>query len=115
MPIRRNNLDWARDFARVYRRALRAADPAKCDELDDLARKHRQLWLTPTEVPAAAVEQSLDSVLAPKLIEQFWGIPAATLYAWKSKGLLTDRGEPGAPQFLLRDVLDVHGRNRKTA
>ncbi|MFC8531908.1 hypothetical protein [Nocardia sp. NPDC057227] len=115
MTIKRSNLDWARDIARAYRSALRAENPTRCDELDELARKRGQLWVAPTAIPTEAAEYGMDAVLPAKLIERFWGIPAATLYGWKSKGLLADRGEPGAPAFLVQDVVDVQARNRKTA
>ncbi|MBF6213754.1 hypothetical protein IU487_22310 [Nocardia puris] len=108
----RTSLEWARQIAHAYRNALRTVDPDRCAKLDALARKRGQRWIAPTSIPAAAAEHGLDSVLPPKLIEQTWGIPAATLYGWKSKGLLVDRGEPRAPRFLVRDVLEVQARRR---
>lgn len=115
MPRQRTTLEWARDIARVYRSALRAIDPEKCQELDNLARARGQRWIAPIPISAAAVEDGMDSVLSARQIEQGWGIPAATIWAWKSKGLLTDRGKPGAPRFLVQDVVDVEARNRRTA
>ncbi|WP_280193180.1 hypothetical protein [Nocardia farcinica] len=115
MPRQRTTLEWARDIARVYRSALRAIDPEKCQELDTLARARGQRWIAPIPISAAAVEDGMDSVLSARQIEQGWGIPAATIWAWKSKGLLRDRGTPGRPRFLVQDVVDVEARNRRTA
>jgi hypothetical protein len=109
---KRSTLEWARDIARVYRNALRAAAPEKCAELDALARAHGQKWIAPTELPAEAVEAALEAVLPPKQIEEFWGIPAGTLYGWAAKGLLTNRGRKGAPLYLVSEVVAVEARGR---
>lgn len=113
--VHRTNLEWARDIARAYRGALRAVDPAKCKELDDLARKRGQRWIAPTFLPAEAATDGMDAVLSAKQIEQFWGIPASTIWGWASKGLLTNRGQRGASKYMVQDVFDVERRNRKSA
>ncbi|WP_327100047.1 hypothetical protein OIE68_15480 [Nocardia vinacea] len=109
---RRSNLEWARDIARIYRNALRAAAPDKCTELDELARARGQKWIAPTELPAEAVEAALEAELPPKQIEEYFAVPASTLYAWASKGLLTNRGRKGAPLYLVSEILAVEARNR---
>lgn len=112
--IHRTSLDWARDIARAYRAALRAAAPEKCAELDELARDRGQRWVAPEFIPADTADDSMEKVLAPKEIEQFWGVPAATIYGWASKGRLENRGRKGAPRFLVSDVLAL-GARRKSA
>lgn len=111
--VHRTNLEWARDVARAYRSALRVADPTKCAELDDMARKRGQRWVAPTYLPAAAAEHGQDAVLPAKDIQQFWGVPAATIWAWSSKGLLPNHGRPRAPRFKVSEVLAVEARHRK--
>lgn len=114
-PMRRTNLEWARDIARMYRSALRVADPAKCADLDARALQRGQRWIAPRLLPAAAADHGMDAVLSAKQIEEFWGVPAATIWGWSSKGLLKNRGRPGAPMYLVKDVFDVEGRHRKPA
>lgn len=120
--IRRNNLEWARDIARAYRAALRAAAPEKCAELDDLARKRGQRWIATTLVPVGAVEESLDKKLTATQIEALLGIPAATVRSWArasrrdpddpSKPLLRQHPGPKGPLYTPEEVLAVHARHR---
>ncbi|SNY84195.1 hypothetical protein SAMN04244553_3607 [Nocardia amikacinitolerans] len=113
MTGHRNNLERAREIARAYRNALRAVDPERCSKLDEMARQCGQRWIAPTELPPEAVEAALEAILSPRDIAEFWGIPAATLYAWSSKGRLTNRGEPRRPKFLVSEVLAVEAEGRK--
>lgn len=110
--IHRTSLEWARDIARSYRWALKAVDPEKCAKLDEQAVALGQRWIAPTVLPAEAVPDAMDAKLAPKDIEQFWGIPAGTMYGWASKGLLTNYGKKGAPLYLVSEVFAVNGRRR---
>lgn len=119
--VQRTALDWARDIARAYRWALRAADPDRCAKLDAQARELGQNWIAPTYIPAGAAEEAMHAVLSPKDIAALLGVPAGTIYGWASKGLLKpsavdEKGEPfpaGAPaKYLVKDVLDVEARRR---
>lgn len=113
--IHRTSLEWARDIARIYRSALRAIAPEKCAELDEMAQAKGQRWIAPIFLPADAFDEGLDKVLSPKEIEQFCGVPAATIYGWASKGKLTNRGKKGEPKFLVSDVLAIGARHPKPA
>ena len=111
--IKRSSLDWARDIARSYRSALHAADPVRCAELDEVARKRGQQWIAPTEIPAHLVDEALDTEMSAMDIQHFWGVPALTVRAWASKKLLQQRcAEDGSPVYLPREVLECQGRNR---
>lgn len=120
--IRRNNLEWARDIARAYRAALRAVDPAKCAELDTLARARGQRWIGTTLVAVGSVEESMDKELTAGQIEQLLGIPASTVRSWArasrrdpddpSKPLLPQHRGSHGPRYLPREVLAVQARHR---
>lgn len=118
---RRTSLEWARDAARAYRGELRKVAPERCAELDREALKPRPglprglRWLVPTFVPPDAAEHAEDAVLSAKDIEQFWGVPAHSIWGWSSKGLLTNLGEKGRPRFRVSEVLEVEGRRRRSA
>lgn len=121
MEVTRTNLDWARDFARAYRWALRKSDPQRCDELDADAIATGQYWIAPTKIPVEAAIELIEAVLSPKELAQALGFPVGTIYGWASKGLLkpadTDSQgqplEPGAPaKYRVKDVLAVDGRRR---
>lgn len=119
--IIRTNLDWARDVARAYRRALRAADPKRCAELDTEAVNAGQRWIAPTLIPAEAAIEILDSVLSPIEIAEHLAFPVNTIYGWVSKGLLkpspvdTD-GKPlpadSPARYRVRDVMNVEARRK---
>lgn len=113
--VKRSNLEWARDIARMYRAALKKVAPERCAELDERARERGQRWIAPTYLPPITADQAMDAVLAAKDIEEFWGIPAATIWGWSSKGLLTNHGQPRAPKFRVSEVLAVESRGRKLA
>lgn len=113
---RRTSLEWARDIAHAYRWALLKSDPESCAKLDEQAAAVGQRWVTPLRrVPTAAADDSLDVEMSPADIEYFYGIPAATLYGWASKGLLTNKGVKGAPKYLVADVFAAEGRRRMSA
>lgn len=113
MSIKRSNLDWARDIARSYRSALHAVDPDRCAQLDEVARKRGQQWIAPTEIPAELVDEALDALLPAADIAHFWGIPAVTIRAWASKGLLEQEcGPDGSPVYRPRAVLECQARHR---
>lgn len=121
MTIRRSNLDWARDIARSYRSALHSIDPDRCAQLDEVARKRGQHWIAPTPIPAHLVDGAMDAQLSAIDIQHFWGIPAATIYGWASKGILkasnTDpetgaRPSPRKAKYRVSDVFEVEGRGR---
>lgn len=119
--VRRNNLDWARDFARSYRWALLKADPQRCAELDAEAMETKQYWIAPRRMPTEAAIELLDAVLTPTEIANALAFPVGTIYGWVSKGLLkpseTDsHGEPldpaGTAKYRVKDVLSVQSRRR---
>lgn len=113
VTIRRTNLDWARDIARSYRSALHAENPERCAQLDAVARERGQQWIAPTQIPAHLVDEALDTAMAAPDIEHFWGVPALTVRAWASKGLLRQHpASNGQPTYLPREVLDCQSRNR---
>ena len=118
--VRRNNLEWARDIARSYRWALRAAAPEKCAELDQMARERGQLWIAPVFITAEAMDEAMDKQLTAQQIEQLLGIPAATIRSWAR----ADRHDPDdpskpllhqypGPRYVPREVLAVHARHRQ--
>lgn len=108
----RTSLEWARGIALSYRSRLHAADPAACAELDAAALKLGQGWVTPVAIPEwADNEEVLDAELTPADIEHYWRIPAVTIRAWASKGLLEKRAKPdGTPVYRLGDVFDCQAR-----
>lgn len=119
--VKRTSLEWARDIARSYRSALHSVDPDRCAQLDEVARKRGQHWIAPTSIPAHLVDGAMDAELSAIDIQHFWGIPAATIYGWASKGLLMPSNadpETGAlptqrkTKYRVRDVLEVESRGR---
>lgn len=112
---KRTPLEWARITARAYRSLALAADPEGCRKLDMVARRQKQWWVAPTYLPAEVAEEAMDAVLSAKDIEHFLGVPAHSIWGWSSKGLLTNRGEPGKPKFRVSEVLEVEGRGRQSA
>lgn len=121
--VRRNNLEWARDIARSYRWALRAAAPDKCAELDQMARERGQLWIAPVFISADAMDEAMDKQLTAGQIEQLLGIPATTIRSWaradrhdpedSSKPLLRQHPSKDGPLYVPREVLEVHARSRR--
>ena len=111
---RRTALDWAREVAHQYRRALRDVAPDLCERLDRLAVAAGQGWIAPAALPAEAVGEALDQELPARDIEHFWPwLKASTIRKWASRGLLEQRtAEDGSPRYLVRDVMDVEARNR---
>lgn len=120
--IRRTHLEWARDVARFYRSALRAVDPGKCAELDELARGRGQRWIATTLVSPADIEAGMDKQLTAPQIELLLGIPASTIRSWArasrhdpddpSKPLLRQHPGPNGPLYVPREVLAVQARRR---
>lgn len=107
-------LERARAIARSYRAMLHAHAPERAAQLDRRAIELGQGWVAPTELPADAVEDALDAELSAADIEHFWRIPASTIRAWATKGLLERRcAHDGSPRYLVRDVLDVQSRARR--
>ena len=108
-------LEWARRAAITYRNALHRADPHTCQQLDQQTRRAGQHWLLPTELPEGAdTPATLDAELTARDIEQIWRIPAATIYAWASKGLLTKRcANDGTPVYRVGDVFTCQARNHQ--
>jgi hypothetical protein len=108
-------LDAARGLAQLYRRALHAADPQRCAQIDELARQSGQGWAAPAPlpVPADALEDVLDDPMPPAAIEFLTGTPAAPIRGWARRGLLTRHGtDPRRPRYTPREVLDVRDRRR---
>ena len=105
-------LERARKIALAYRSALYAAAPEECRRLDDRAITLRQGWVAPVELPEKAHDGNiLDAVLSDLDIEHFWRIPAVTIRAWASKGLLERRYLPNnRVGYRVGDVLDVQAR-----
>lgn len=120
--IRRTNLEWARDVARFYRSALRAVDPKKCEELDELARARGQRWIATVLVSPQVLEEAMDKQLTAIQIEQLFEIPASTIRSWArssrrdpddpSKPLLVQHPGPNGPLYVPREVLAVQARHR---
>lgn len=114
-------LERSRRIARSYRDALMAIDPKHCQFLDEKAVKVGQAWVCPTQLPADAIAEAMDSVMGPQDISILLGIPANTIYGWVSKGLLSRATEdatgkllPAAspPQYRVSDVVQVGNRRR---
>lgn len=120
--IRRTHLEWARDVARFYRSALRAVDPGKCAELDELARGRGQRWIATTLVSPAEIEEGMDKQLTAQQIELLLGVPASTIRSWArasrhhpddpTKPLLQQYPGPKGPLYVPREVLAVAARHR---
>lgn len=107
--IRRNNLAWARDIARAYRMALRAADPEKCAELDAKAHEVGQRWIAPLFLPPDAAAEAIYAEMTPTELAEMCGIPVGTIYSWVSRGLL----EPAsAGKYLVRDAISLNSHRR---
>jgi hypothetical protein len=116
IEIKRTSLDWARDIARLYRRALYLVDPEGCEKLDEQARAKGHHWVAPHSIPAEAAEEAINAVMVPARIAEVTGIPVGTIYSWISRRLLKpvpdESGEGGPAKYLVRDAFVLQSRRQ---
>jgi hypothetical protein len=109
----RTSLDWARDIAHLYRRALYFVDPERCERLDEQARAKGHHWIAPQPLTAEAAEEVITSVVVPARMAEIIGTPVGTIYSWSSRGLLKPvPGECGPAKYLVRDALVLQTRRQ---
>ncbi|WP_454199560.1 hypothetical protein [Nocardia sp. Marseille-Q1738] len=109
----RTSLDWARDIAHLYRRALYLVDPERCEKLDEQARAKGHHWIAPQPLTAEAAEEVITSVVVPVRMAEIIGTPVGTIYSWISRGLLKPvPDETGPAKYLVRDALVLQTRRQ---
>ena len=108
-------LEAARRVAITYRNTLHRIAPHECARLDRDHITQGQGWVAPVTLPAEADRgDTLDAELKAIDIEHYWRIPAATIYAWASKGVLEKRCAPdGTPVYRVGDVLACQARRHR--
>lgn len=109
----RTSLDWAREIAHLYRRALYLVDPERCEKLDEQARAKGHHWIAPQLLTPEAAEELITSVVVPARLAEMIGTPVGTIYSWISRDLLRPvPGEYGPAKYLVRDALLLQTRRQ---
>lgn len=99
-------LDRRSRVARTYREALAEADPARCAQLDESARRLGQGWVLPS-----VLDHQADDLLTAPEVAEMCNVQPATVRQWRNRGLPAVR-TPDGLRYRVADVMDYHAQRR---